>query len=106
MSEFKDWLKKNTKEMDTGHVPYSGATVLRVIEKSALGEWAWEEAIGKGHIKAILKDGFINWNALKEEFVVEGLMDSLRSNPRTKQLYEIAVGCLGKREIQKRLGGR
>lgn len=83
-------------------VCHCGATKL-VFSVKDLGEWAWKEAVGRGHLVAIVNDGFVNLAVLKEEFVVELLMGSLKSNPRAKQVFEIAVACLGKEEIKRRL---
>jgi hypothetical protein len=94
MSSFEEFLKKKSIDAIFGHVD------LNVVSTEDLGEWAWQK----------IKDG-IEFFMSEYDFTPKSWVDDFRQEKHNAEmdfnfeLFEIAVGCLGKKEIEKRLKG-
>lgn len=91
--DFEKFLKKNTVFVDAFNRvvedPLNPTYKFKAVSLESLGEWAWDNSI---MIRDVLKSGF---EKDKKDY------DLMASKAGT--LYEIAVACLGRGEVKKRL---
>ncbi len=88
--DFKKWLRKFSFEFSGGEqeeMIYCSEPEDSVISVRALGEWALVEVVDNG---LLFTD--VDWE-----------LENIRNHHKDKLLLQIAVSCLGKAEVEKRL---
>ncbi len=103
--DFNKWVKEKEREISPSYEPMRGQTVIKMLPKYELGEWAWNEC--ESTLECYLKReiglhefGVERWTL--KSFAYACLTS--HTQPYNKMgIFQIAVCCLGEKEIEKRL---
>ncbi len=75
---------------------------VNVVLVDALGEWAWEEAQEDMHFEESLNN-YLEFKKLSKREKQQAMKEFDEEPPDGNIMYlNIAIGCLGKKEIEKR----